>query len=662
LKKIKLLKMEIENFKGCLGKKVFEFSDRTKIFGENASGKTTIADAFNWALFNYDSKGNSKFHIRPQDSNGKDIDNIEISVKLFLLVDDREIEAKKIQKQSWVKKRGTDVTEFKGNTNEYEIDTIPKQEKDMKEFVTSLVGEELFKILSNPTYFVSLEWKKQREVLLKLVSEITDEDVIDSNHKKFDGLRLALNVHSVDDLMAKAKKTYSELKKKQDELPTRIDEASKSLVHIDVAEQELQKADLVRQIEAIEKQEEDSTAQFDEFNKFSDRIMAIKMQMSDMEREANSKIIEQKSAIQKRIDAADQSFKEAVFKQCEAEKGIDRVNESIRFSSIQKQDLLKQYYTAKATVFNEDAWVFDEDELNCKMCGQPLPLDQQENRKADFEVRKKTEQARFEKEKTELVLKIQDQGKEITSKINDLTVAIADYQKIIETTKADKVKFNGEKNKAMEELAQIPQSADMSGNKEHEALQVELSDMEQSLASMSIGADYRHQLKIKKNGLKEELAAVEKIIASTSVNEKIEERIAELQSEQKEIGQLVANQEKDIFILEEFTRAKMDMLSSRINAKFKMVNFKLFDMQINGGMKETCECTVNGVAFSELNNGHRIVAGLDIIRTLSDLYETHAPIFLDNAESINDYNLPTIESQMILLSVSDDKELRVEGN
>ena len=156
------------------------------------------------------------------------------------------------------------------------------------------------------------------------------------------------------------------------------------------------------------------------------------------------------------------------------------------------------------------------------------------------------------------------------------------------------------------------------------------------------------------------LAGVEQQIAKAD-NSAVEERIEQLKAEQREVSQKVADQENMIDLLEEFIREKMKKISENINGKFNTVSWKLFDMQINGGMKECCECTVNGVPYSTLNSGHRIIAGLDIIQSLSELYGTTAPIFIDNAESVNKTNIPAMNTQMILLEVSEDKQLRMEG-
>ena len=144
-------------------------------------------------------------------------------------------------------------------------------------------------------------------------------------------------------------------------------------------------------------------------------------------------------------------------------------------------------------------------------------------------------------------------------------------------------------------------------------------------------------------------------------NSKIEARIAELEAEKSAVGQKIAEQEQMIALTEDFIRTKMNRISSVINEKFRIVSFKLFDNQINGGLKECCECMpVNGIPFSSLNNGHRIIAGLDIIRSLSELNGVSCPVFIDNSEAVNENNFPEMQSQMIHLTVTDDKELKVE--
>ena len=199
----------------------------------------------------------------------------------------------------------------------------------------------------------------------------------------------------------------------------------------------------------------------------------------------------------------------------------------------------------------------------------------------------------------------------------------------------------------------------MTDTEEYKAIQTELAKLESEMKQTNSVEDRRKELVAEERELNSQLMEIERRIASSKKNADIDDRIAELMEEQRDVAQRVADQEKMLFLLEEFIRFKMDKVSEDINGKFDGITWKLFAMQINGGMKETCECMVYGVPYGSLNNGHRIVAGLQIIKALQKLYDVQMPIFVDNAESINDFNLPQMESQLILLKVSEVKVLSV---
>ena len=211
-----------------------------------------------------------------------------------------------------------------------------------------------------------------------------------------------------------------------------------------------------------------------------------------------------------------------------------------------------------------------------------------------------------------------------------------------------------------EELDRYPKTADISENTDYKATVEKISVLEKEIESMSSDTSGRTELEAKKAVLKDEIAEIAgKILAAD--NSKVKERIAELEAEQKEVGQKIAEQEQMIDLVEDFIRGKMNRISAKVNEMFKIVSFKLFSEQINGGLKETCECTVNGVPLSSLNNGHRIIAGLDIIQSLSNLYEVSCPVFIDNSEAVNEVNFPDMNAQTIHLAVTKDKELKIES-
>jgi len=676
--KLKIRSLHMENFKGIKSLDV-NFSNKTSIKGQNAAGKTTIFDAFAWLLFNKNSAGEEKFNVRPLDKDGNRIDNVEIKVVAVLDVDGKEIELSKVQKQNWVKKRGTDTVALQGNVNSFEIDGYPKSEADFKEYISSLAqSEDMFKMLTNPQYFSSLKWKDQRDILMRLATDVSDVELAQTDAKYAPLLGELEKAPSTDDIRAKFSKALSGWKKKQAEIPVRIDEAEKSKVDVDVAEQELAKVDLVRRIAECDKKMENAGSALGDLRS---KEMQLQFDMSGMEQTMNRELSNKRSIMDAELRDCKNELEHFAVTISLKEKQISDNEKTITDADAERKKLGEQYNSEKAKafdetpyLFDESKWIFDESTTVCSLCGQKLPADKIEQLKADFEERKTKAKAdakrKLNDSKSDFITRKESNLEEIKADgfakknlIGELTKKNADLQMEIDSLKKQEQGTFTNKEELCKLLSEIPEEADYSQNEEYVKLKVEHDKVFAKIEKLeSEGADsVVDELKAEKADLQAQLDEVNAIIAKASMNVEIDERIAQLQAEQKEIGQKVADQEQMLYLLEEFIRFKMDKISDSINSHFKTVNFKLFEMQLNGGMKDCCECTVNGVPYSALNSGHRIVAGLDIIRSLSELYGVSVPIFVDNAESLNEFNVPDMDAQLILLSVSEDKQLKVEG-
>ena len=676
--KLKIRSLHMENFKGIKSLDV-KFSNKTSIKGQNAAGKTTIFDAFTWLLFNKNSAGEEKFNVRPLDKDGNRIDNVEIKVVAVLDVDGKEVELSKVQKQNWVKKRGTDTVTLQGNVNSFEIDGYPKSESDFKAYVSGLAqSEDMFKMLTNPQYFSSLKWKEQRDILMKLIADFSDVELAKSDAKYAPLLDELEKATSTDDIRSKFSKALTEWKKKQTEIPVRIDEAEKSKVDADVAEQELAKADLARRIADLDIKITNSGSALSELR---GKEMQLQFDMSGIMQTMNMELSAKRRKLDDAIFDADGKIDDLHQKIQGTENQIMDNEKAISNADAERKALGVKYNAEKAKAFDEapyqfdeSKWVFDDSTTVCSLCGQKLPDDKIEQIKADFETRKanakadaeeklKADKASFEADKKTELNRLITLGTEKKNLIAELTEKNAELQQSIESLKKQEQETLAQKEELSKQLSQLPEEADYSQNEEYAKLKAEHDEVLAKIEKLELeGADsVVDELKAEKSDLQARLDEANAIIAKASMNVEIDERIAQLQAEQKEIGQKVADQEQMLYLLEEFIRFKLDKISDSINSHFKTVNFKLFEMQLNGGMKDCCECTVNGVPYSTLNSGHRIVAGLDIIRSLSEMYGVSCPIFVDNAESLNEFNVPDMDAQLILLTVSEDEQLKVEG-
>lgn len=683
--KILLKNMRIQNFKGCKDIAI-DFGDKTWLKGANATGKTTVFDAFTWLLFNHDSLGSTKFDIRPLDKDGKVVDNVEISVESTILVGEEEYTLKKVQKQKWVKKRGTDTREFQGNVNEFEINGYPKSEKEFKEFLSGIIHETVFNLVTNPNAFTALPWKEQRYILMKFVGEFTDADIAYQYGDKYNAIIPELKIASTEDIVKKYSKAKSALNREMVEIPARIDEASKQLVIADVGELEIEKAEKQVELKKVEDELSGGIGNLEKVNLLRQQVMDEKFHISEIQNQANEELSKKRSEKRIDLDDAESAYRDASKKMKDLKYELENTERQKQAEESRKQRLGEEWKSTKHSTYPEFIPLADyveqeplkETDLVCPTCGQDLPEDVKAQRiksheervqreKTEYEAKCKAHKekyesgkAKFEKDKQEKLESIKADGMESKSKIEEYEKSIHSLrsklclmEKVVEDTKAEYAKNQ-------QSYQEIPSVADISDNEEYKTSINKISSLEKQIDEMSKESSGKTELDARKQVLQDEIAEIDGKIKAAD-NTKVKDRIAELEAEQKSVGQKIAEQERMIDLTEDFIRAKMNLISEKINDKFQIVSFKLFDNQINGGLKETCECTVNGVPLSSLNAGHRIVAGLDIIRSISELYGVKCPIFIDNSESVNEFNIPDMGTQMIFLEVTEDKEMKVES-
>ena len=470
------------------------------------------------------------------------------------------------------------------------------------------------------------------------------------------------------------------------EIPARIDEVSKQLVTADVGALEVEKAAKEVALKKVEDEINGGADKLGTINDLRKQVMDKKIALSEIQNTANEQLAKERMDSRVKFDEVQKVFfaVQDQMKQLERER-TEYTNEKDRCER-EKNRLIEEWRKGKkcefATYIAPAPYVepepLKESDLICPTCGQDLPEEVKQKRIADYEAKCRRERDAYEAGCEALKKKYEKDKEDFqTRKDQDLKRITEAGQKAADAVRACQKRID-ERNNALESLRSkfdaakaeydsmkeafdaIPAVADVSENPAYVKTKEEIVAIEKQIEELSKESSGKAELEAKKAVLKDEIAEIEAKIKAAD-NTKVNARIAELEEEQKAVGQKIAEQEQMIDLTEDFIRAKMDRISTAINDKFQIVSFRLFEDQINGGLKETCECTVDGVPFSSLNNGHRIVAGLDIIRSLSDLYGISCPVFIDNSESVNEENFPEMDTQMIHLVVTGDKELRVES-
>lgn len=664
MKQVKLLSLELTNFKGIKHFKLDSNGANVKVFGDNAAGKTTLFDGFVWLLFNKDSQNKKDFAIKTLTAAGEEMHNLEHTAEGEFLIDGITTTFKKIYKEVWTKKRGAAIKEFTGHTTDHFVDDVPINKKEYTAKVAEIVEEEVFKLLTSPTYFnEQMKWQERRELLLKIAGDVTDEEVINSK-KELTKLNDFLSGKSIEDM----KKIIASRKKRiNDELektPVRIDEIVKMTPEatVDVKALGGQVIKLDAEIEELKTQKlnvQNGAAVVEK----KKHLQELDMKITAFKRDFESDSLLELHKIKARIQETTGNLQIVQGKLQQAQFKVDTIQRESQTLQQEKQRIENEMAELrnKWTEFNTQQFEY-EDKCECPTCKQSLPVEQ-------VEAARNEALARFNEHKSNLLSDVQQQGvtrKERVGEIDerlrtqsmlldDATTEVAKVQTDIEQKQKDLDKAEQQLEKAQNSVPDVTQSTEYKSLiSQKETVQNEIEQLNSSAYEVAYNIDKNiNDLTAKKQSINAELAQ----FANIETNKK---RIAELETQQQNLAEEYERLEHQTFLIEEFTRTKVDMLNEKINSKFKYARFKLFDVQVNGALNETCETTFEGVPYgSGLNNAAKINIGLDIINTLSEHFGLSAPIFIDNAEAVTKF-IET-NTQLISLVVSEqDKQLRVE--
>ena len=654
MKKFKLISLNINNFKGIKKFTLKANGNDLIIRGKNGSGKTTIFDAFTWLLFGRDSMNRTQFEIKTLDKDGKVKQHgINHEVEGTFELDGKPITFKRVYKEEWTKHRGSAQKTFTGHTTDYFIDDVPVKKKEYDSKVSEIISDDIFKLLTNPTYFnEQLDQKQRRRILMDMIDDVTDLDVAEhSKNKELFDLIERLQGKDIEAYQKTIKAKQKEINQELDRIPIRIDEIELSLPDVSG----LNETDLKKQIELIDKEIEEKQAIINNI-KFGGQISEFQKQLSDIDMELtkirnahehsmNEELYRLKARLQEResndvlLQSKNKSIEEIIeYKR----KQINEFNEKLEF-------LREEWAEVDAEEFEYN------EEYVCPTCNQELPQEQIEEARAKAE-------SQFNEQKANKLESIVAEANEIKKRIEETEDEIASMQRKIEKFNKELSKNKSEIKKLKAEIEELEKNkTDITENKEYIEKLKEKEEIEQKIAELR--ASEQDSI----DSIKEEIKALEfkkKELQSDlnkfEIAKRSEARIKELEEQEKTLAAEYEKLEKELFLTEEFIRSKADLLEERINAQFRCAKFKLFEEQVNGGLKEVCETTYKGVPYNRgLNNAARINVGLDIINTLSQHYGIQVPIFIDNRESVTD--LFEVESQVISLIVSEKhSQLTVE--
>ena len=639
---IRLKQLHLENFK-CHRALTLDFGGgNASIYGDNATGKTSIYDALTWLLFGKDSAGNGEknIDIKPLAPDGSVRDHQAVTeVEAVFQADGEEISLKRTYQEAWSTKRGSSEATYDGNTSEYFVDGVPCKANAYKARVAELVDEDRFRLLTTVNFFPAvMPWQKRREILFDLFGCMDDKQIMETD-SRFRPLYEAMGKLSLDDYKKKVSQKRKGFLADRNEIPARISECEKtisdlSIMDFDGADAQLSilngrlnslNAELlaIQQNTAVQRKEID--------------LKKAKLELESIERD-NARYRYSQESVVPSVAGLDGELRRARNSLDSAKRSLE-----IRLRDIQKCD--ESISAARDKWKQINAEEFSESE-NCPTCGQRLPQQQildsvkrfaeDKKRRMDALV-KRSEDYKADKARA------QQEEQETRQYIKEFEVSILEIEERIRKAKAtesvisDMPDYEEKKNAAQAAVT---------------AIAGDLKKLQEDSDAAAIG------LRSRMSEVKAEIERVSGIAGKRSAYEYAKSRIAELRESARNAADNLGQLDRMLYLIDEYSRYKASFVENGINDKFRLAKFRLFREQANGGVEDRCDVVYDGVPYMGLNNGMKINVGIDIINTLSRAYGVTVPLFIDNAESVT--NLEKTHCQVIRLVVSEsDKELRI---
>lgn len=651
MRKIFVKSLSLVNFKGVRELDLQFVDGENMIGGSNGTGKTTVFDAFTWLMFGKDSTGrsDSNFNIKTLDDAGKPIYHLDHSVVAVMCVDGADVKLERKYVEVWQKQSGTTDMFLKNHKTEFFVNDVKcatKKEYDAE--VNEIINESVYKMITNPWYFPQLSADNQKSMLIDMAGEVSDEDVAATN-KNFAKFLEDLNGKPMEKMAKEIQAKKRACNEILDRIPSQIETAENVMPEAedwDAIDAEIKNK--LKEIEDIDATIADKSKvnekEYERKASIQNQIGDAKLELANVKNEiranasqARNVAIQEINNIQLQIQGNDNMIKST-------NRLIENQEKEIENKEINVKALREEYKKVFASMIE-----FEDGQFICPTCKRPYDA-------ADIEAKKKELTENFNTDKADKLKKIQEKGKAMNAALEEMKQTLATYKK--ELAKHEESVLTLQKKKSEKE-AEMPEPVDEANIIDTDQrvidLQNKIVDLENQL-NVGIKVIDVSELREQKRVANEALQGLYKRAAKKEQIERTRKEIEDLEKKQASNNQVLADCEQWERLHIQFQKVKDEELLKRINGMFEVVSFSFLSTQLNGNEKLTCVCTVNGTPYPDVNNAGKINAGLDIINAICKAKGVTAPIFVDNAESVNDI-LKTY-SQKIMLYVTKDSTIR----
>lgn len=669
---MRIISLTLKNFKGITSLIITANGKNVDIYGDNATGKTTIADAFNWLLNGKDSLNRSDFGIKPIDPETQEpIHGIETEAEVILdLGGGKTVSLKKVYYEKWIKERGAAERVFSGNTTDYFVNSIPVKKGEYEEEIKKIADEKAFKLLTNPLYYnEQLHWTDRRKMLLQVCGDISDGEVIETN-SKLASLTAILGNNTIEQHKKLVSAAKARINEELEKIPIRITENKNSIqdttgIVVDVITREIED---LRNKQNDYRQESVRITTGGEIAEKNKRLAEINAELLNLKTAHDQKKADAVKELVRQENEISTSYRDFCTNRDIKNSEIGSTERAIAALETEIKGLYEKWDKVDAETFVYRDFELTQESV-CPACGQAIPEEKltfvRSKALDDYNMARDKAEAAFNLDKSTRLEDITSRGK---SAKTDKEAKAASLE-TLNNQHAELVKKADAAKTMLETIGQQIQNTqsgfiDVAETAEYKAKMSDISLVKAEITALQNGNTGRiADLAASILEIDTNINSLQSKINLKELADRAQERINSLKDDEKRLAKEYERIEGELFLTEEFIRTKVKMLDSKINSRFKYVRFKLFNQQVNGALDETCEALINTngcwTPYSDANAAGKINGGIDIINTLSEFYGFEAPIFIDNSESV--VKLAETNAQIFRLVVSgQDKALRVE--
>lgn len=663
MKKVTLKKLSVENYKKFEARE-FDFAGRTEVSGRNRQGKTSLMDAYFDVLTGKLADGTLPNNIRRK-VDGEEIDDPVVR-ELVIDVDGTEYV---VQKKT---KKGKS-----SNTVEYYVNGIKRNKTEYMEILKRIADPDTIAMCSNARVFLNEIQKataKARETLGGIAG--FSESQFRAEHPEYEWIKNeGVEGDSIEEILKARRRDLRKAKSDVDDIAKQIRKEQSRQVECDET-LPAQRDDLIDLLKENEKQEKVLSDASREYDRISIELAGLKRSRDALVEKAGKSIREEHDRITSLLYTLKSDKKNAENKLRLAEMDLEHANKGIERHKTALAQAKKKYTESLKEKWGGDTELtairgeeFDPASAVCPTCGQMLPEEQVETAKRKFEFNKQSriskklgEKEQFEKNKRTKLEQITEDGNEASEGLKAANETKKEAEAAIEATKKEITSLALEIAETEKEVEKPIPEPDMSGNEEYKAVCDKISALEESLNGIGNGENDRILLSNNRHSLEAKLRDVEaKIKTQTARLEEKANNLETMQEEQKKLSQKQANIQQKVDQLTEYSIEKNKALAAVINPHFKHFQFQFLDYTQDGEPLETCRMICNGIDYANgLNHSDRILCDIDLVMGLQEMNDLRLPVWVDDTESVNSDRIPELDTQMILLKVSDG-ELSVKN-